>query len=85
MTRRVKNNLLPDQGEEESELIPFQWEIAYGDKSAARPGMVMIRWSRAGKIMAEEYMPPEEFLSLAHGFENVARSISAELDSKPVA
>jgi len=79
LSRQRKNNLLPALAEPESELIPFQWEIAYGDGSASRPGMVMIRWSRAGKIMAEEYMPPEEFLSLAHGFENVARSISAEL------
>jgi hypothetical protein len=75
---RRKKNLLPALAEPEAELIPFQWEIAVGDKSAARPGMVMIRWSRAGQIMAEEHMPFDEFLNLAHGFENIARGIEAD-------
>jgi len=80
--KRTKS-LLPELAEEGSELVPFQWDIAYGDKSAARPGMVMIRWSRGGVVMAEEYLPVAEFLSLARGFSNVAAALEYS-ENKPM-
>lgn len=60
--------------------IAHQWDIAFGEETAAGGTNVMVRLSRAGVILIEEHMPPEEFLSLAHAFENVARGVQSFLD-----
>lgn len=65
-------------------LEEFQYNIAFGEGTAARTGMVMLRITRAGRILVEEHMPPEEFLNLALSFENVARGVRNHLDGKPV-
>ena len=61
--------------------IAHQWDLAYGDETAAKSTHVMVRIAREGRILVEEHMPPEEFLTLAHAFENVARGVQAHLDS----
>jgi hypothetical protein len=61
---------------EPKELSPIAYDLAYGDESAAQPGMVMFRIAKDGKILAELNMPPEEFLSLAHTVEVVARAVA---------
>ena len=64
------------------ELKPYAYDLAYGADSAAQPGTVMMRISLEGKILVEINMPPEEFLTLAHSFEVVARAVSEAL-TKP--
>lgn len=63
---------------------PFEYVLAFGDETAAPEGLVLLRISRKGKILVEEFMPPVEFLNLAAGFENVARGLRNVLDGKPV-
>lgn len=63
---------------------PFEYTLAFGDDTAAPDGLVLLRISRKGKVMVEEFMPPTEFLNLARGFEDVARGIRNALEGKPV-
>jgi hypothetical protein len=67
-----------------SEMIPFTYNIAFGDGTAARPGMVMLRLERDGRIMHEEHMPIDQFLNLAKAFEDVARGLRNVIDGRPV-
>jgi hypothetical protein len=60
-------------------LTPHGFDLAYGKDSAAQPGMVMFRIANEGVIKWELNMPPEEFLVLAHAFENVARAVAADV------
>ena len=60
--------------------IAHEWNFAFGEDTAAQGTHVMVRIAREGVILVEERMPPEEFLNLAHAFENVARGVQAHLD-----
>jgi hypothetical protein len=60
--------------------IAHTWDLAYGEDTAAQGTHVMIRLSRAGVIIVEEHMAVDEFLNLAHAFENVARGVQAFMD-----
>lgn len=57
--------------------------LTFGPDTAAPEGLVLVRISRAGRILVEDQMPPAEFLRLAHSFEHVARGIRNVLDGKP--
>ncbi len=56
-------------------LTPIAFDVAYGEDTAAAPGMVMFRLIANDKILADVNMPPEEFLTMAHAIENVARAV----------
>lgn len=58
-------------------LVSYEYDVAFGEGTAAQPGMVMLRIAQGGKIMAEIHMPPEEFAQLAHSIENVQRGIES--------
>ena len=58
-------------------LVSYEFDLAYGEGTAAKPDMVMFRIACEGKILAEIHLVPEEFLTMAHSIENVARAIAA--------
>lgn len=57
-------------------LVSYEYDLAYGDDTAAQNGMVMFRIACEGKILAEIHMPPDEFLTMAHSIESVARGVA---------
>ena len=60
-------------------LQQIAYDLAYGKDSAAQPGMVMFRISIDGRVLVDTNMPPEEFLTLAHSIEVVARGVADDL------
>jgi hypothetical protein len=69
-------NPIYEKPKETKVLTPIAYDLAYGEDSAAQPGMVMLRIAKDGKILCELNMPPEEFLQLAHAIENVGRAVA---------